>query len=72
MKTKPNRGFIEIIILAIIVIATLAYFNIDVRGIVQNAGVQKVLAIFIGAWNNYLVPMWHFIWTGVTNIFPAR
>ena len=74
MKTAPqhDRGFIRIILLAIIVIAALAYFNVDVRGILANPGVQKVIAIFAGAWNNFLVPLGHYLWTSIANLFPAR
>lgn len=71
MKTNPtNRGFTQIIILAIVVIAVLAYFNIDLRKLVEETPVLKqVWAILVGAWNGFLVPLWHFLIDGIKDIF---
>ena len=53
-------------------IAALAYFNVDIRGIMANPGIQKFLTIFTGAWNNFLVPLGHYLWTSIANLFPTR
>ncbi len=69
MKTKPSRGFIEMILLAIIVIATLSYFNIDLRSIFDMPIIQNIWSIFKGAWYSYLVPLWGYLVTSVTGLF---
>ena len=69
---SKNRGFMQIILVAIIIIATLAYFNVDVKGILNNPGIKKVWMILQGAWENYLMPLFTYLWTSVANIFPAR
>ncbi len=66
MKTSHNRGFIEIILLAIIIIAALAYFNIDLRSILDTPIIQNIWSIFKCAWSNYLLPLALYIWTSVT------
>ncbi len=69
MKTKHNRGYIETILLAIIIIATLSYFNIDLRGILDMPIIQNILGIFKGAWFTYLVPLWGYLVTSVTGLY---
>ena len=68
-KNLKNGGFMQIILLAIIIIAALAYFNVDVRSIIENPGVQKVLAILKGAWVNYLWPLFTHLWTILAGFF---
>ena len=69
MNRNLNRGFMQIILLAIIIIAALAYFNVDVRSIIENPGVQKVLVILKGAWVNYLWPLFGYLWGSIAGLF---
>jgi hypothetical protein len=69
---SKNQGFVQMILVAIVIIATLAYFNVDVRGILDNPGVKKVWDVLRGAWINYLMPLFTYLWTSVASIFPAR
>ncbi len=69
MKILQSRGFIGEIILVIIAIATLAYFNVDVRGFFENDGIQKVLSIIKGAWSNYIVPLFEYLVNSIIGLF---
>lgn len=62
-KISTSRGFIEIVLLAIVVIATLGYFNIDLRTIFENPIMQKIWHIFVVAWSSYIKPLFIFLWT---------
>lgn len=61
-KNNRQRGIIKFILLLIIFILILSYFNIDLRAIVespqaqQNISYAKELAINI--WNTWLKPLW--------------
>ena len=74
-KINPNNGgFTKIVLLIVIVIIALAYFNVDVRGIINNilsnAGVQKVFSLFSGAVHLYIIPLAWYLWEGLKSIFP--
>lgn len=62
---KNSGGFMQIVILAIVVIATLAYFNIDLRTIFNRPEVQKVWNIVVIAWTIYIKPMLTYLWTNI-------
>jgi hypothetical protein len=47
-RVSSKRGFMQIVLLAIIIIAALAYFNIDLRSVFENPIVQKIWNIFVG------------------------
>lgn len=68
-----NRGFMQIVLLAIVVVAGLAYFNIDIRTIFERPEVQKVWHILIIAWAGYIKPLLMYLWTniGVIPNFPS-
>lgn len=68
-KRSYKRGFTQIIILAIIAIVALAYFKVDVRGFFEDPNVQKVVVILKGAWTNYLMPLFWYLWTSIVNLF---
>jgi hypothetical protein len=72
-KISRQRGFMQIVLLAIIIIATLAYFNIDIRSIFDSPIVQKVWHIVATAWAVYIKPILVYIWTniGVLPSIPA-
>lgn len=61
-KNNSQRGIIKLILILIIFILILSYFNIDLRGIIespqtqQNISYAKELAINI--WNAWLKPLW--------------
>ncbi len=64
----------KIIFLIIIAVIVLAYFNVDVRGIINNilsnAGVQKVFSLLSGAVQYYIIPLGIYLWGGLKSIFP--
>ncbi len=68
-----NNGFTQIVLLAIVIIAALAYFNIDLRAVVgsifENPIVQKVWHIFVIAWNAYIKPLLVYLWTSISALF---
>lgn len=67
-------GFMKIVFLIIIAVIALAYFNVDVRGIINNilgnAGVQKVFSLIGGAVYYYIIPLGGYLWDGIKSIFP--
>lgn len=62
----------QIVLLAIIVIAALAYFNIDIRSVFENPIVQKIWSIFVVAWDTFIKPLLIFLWTSISGLFPAK
>lgn len=68
-KTSGNQGFMQIVILAIVIIAALAYFNIDLRTIFARPEIQKVWHIFVIAFDTYLKPMFVYLFTSILGIF---
>lgn len=65
-----SRGFMQIVLLAIIIIAGLAYFNIDLRTIFENPVVHKVVNILIVVWVSYVKPLLMYLWTSI-GVLPA-
>jgi len=71
MKKKiinQSRGFMQIVLLAIIIIATLAYFNIDLRTILNRPEIQKVWHIFVVAWDTFIKPLFTYLWTSIGDL----
>ena len=69
MKNIPqNRGFMQIVFLAVIIIAGLAYFNVDLQGLAQNQLFQKVMGIATGAVTDYILPMIKYLRENVINL----
>ncbi len=68
-KISTNRGFVEIILVAIVVIATLSYFNIDVRNILDTPIIQKIWLILKGAWTGYFIPLGAYLLSSITGLF---
>lgn len=62
MKASNKHGFIQIVILAIVIIAALAYFNIDLRTIFQTPLVQKIWNTFVTLWVSFIKPMIMYLW----------
>jgi len=63
MKNNTKKsGFIKYIIIFIILILILSYFNIDIRGIIESPSTQKNISYVIELWNvvwqKFLKPLW--------------
>lgn len=59
-----QRGFISSLLLAAAIVAGLAYFNIDLRGILHRLSADQWIAhawmVTVVLWNQYCLPA--FIW----------
>ena len=66
-KNLHARGFIQIVVLAIVIIAALAYFNIDLRTVAQTPIVQKFWNIFFTIWVGYIKPIIMWLWMAITS-----
>lgn len=67
---SSQRGSMQVVIVFIIALFILAYYNVDVRGFVETTPVLKqIFAILVGAWDGYLVPLWHFLVANVKALF---
>lgn len=64
-----NKGFVKIVFLAIIIIATLAYFNIDLRAIFESPIVAKIGNIFVTAWVTYIKPLLMYLYKSIYGLF---
>ncbi|MBI5817137.1 MAG: hypothetical protein HZB09_01795 [Candidatus Yonathbacteria bacterium] len=61
MPSTRKSGFIQMIIIFIILVAIISYFNINVRGIVESDTFQWGLGLAKGLWQNYVSPAINFI-----------
>lgn len=68
-KISKNKGFLQIVILAIVAIAILAYFNIDLRTIFSRPEVQKIWNILLVVWGTYLKPMFAYLYISISGLF---
>lgn len=68
-RISKNRGFMEIVLLAIVIIAGLAYFNIDIRTIFESPIVQKIGSIFVVAWTEFVKPLIAYLYTSISGLF---
>lgn len=70
---NQKKGFTQVVFLAIVIIAALAYFNVDLRAIVEkifeSSLVQKIWHIFVVAWESYLKPLFIYLWTSIVGLF---
>ena len=61
-----NQGLIKLIILIIIAVMVLGYFNVDLRSIWNSKSVQNNLGFLWESaksiWNNYLAKPTDFVW----------
>lgn len=60
----------QIVLLAIIIIATLAYFNVDLRTIFENPIIHKIVNILVVMWTSYIKPLFMYLWTSI-GVLPA-
>lgn len=59
---SQKRGFMQIVFLAVVIIAGLAYFNIDLRGLLDTPVVHKITNTAVIVWSVYLKPLGISIW----------
>lgn len=63
-----SRGFMQIVVLAIVIIAALSYFNIDLHSLGSNPIVQKVWGVLVVAWAAYIKPLLMYLWTSIPGL----
>jgi hypothetical protein len=63
MPLKQKSGFIQMIVIFIILIAIISYFNINVRAIVESDTFQWGLGLAKGLWQNFISPAINFIFS---------
>lgn len=69
MKNNSHqRGFMQIVFLAVVIIAGLAYFNVDLQGLAQSPLGEKVLTIMRGAMTDYILPLIKYLRENVVNL----
>ena len=68
-KYLQQGGFIKTIILFILIIATLAYFNIDLATVIESKPVQVIWSFTKTVWNNLIAPSAEYIWNTVLRDF---
>lgn len=73
MKKNIKGGSANIMILAVVILAALVYFNVDLRSIVDgflaNPIVLNLFGFFVGVWTNYLAPLGSYLWNSITGLF---
>ena len=68
-KHLQNGGFIKTIVIFILVIATLAYFNIDISAIIESKPVQAIWSFTQTVWTNFVAPAAEYIWNNILHDF---
>lgn len=69
MFDSTHQGFIKIIIIFILVIATLAYFNVDIASIIESKPVQAIWSFTKTVWNNFVAPATEYVWNNILHDF---
>lgn len=65
---SKNRGFMRIILLAIVLIALMGYFNIDLRAVFESPVIQKITNIAVVAWVSYIKPLIVYLYTSISSV----
>ncbi|MEK7538358.1 MAG: hypothetical protein AAB552_00810 [Patescibacteria group bacterium] len=72
-KTLSNKGFTKVILIAIVIIGALAYYNIDLRAILEKIFTsplfQTIWEFLKNIWFEYLAPIWTFIKGNLEGLF---
>lgn len=68
-QQNSRGGFIRLVVLAVVIIALLAYFKVDVRALGDKPLAQKFFQIFIVAWGTYIKPLFVYLWSSVAGVF---
>ncbi len=66
---QKNRGFIKTVVIFILVIATLAYFKIDISTLIESKPVQAIWSFTQTVWTNFVAPAGEYIWNTVLRDF---
>ncbi len=69
IQKNKNGGFIKMIIILIIVIATLSYFKINIGSVVKSEPVQAVWGFTKTLTTNYIEPAGVYVWDKVLRDF---
>jgi hypothetical protein len=63
----------KIVVIAIVIVGVLAYYNIDLRAILEkiitSSLFQSIWAFIKNIWFDYLVPIWVFIKENIAGFF---
>lgn len=66
---KTNGGFIKIIVLILIAVLVLSYFNFDIKSFVESPQTQSNLGYTVSLsntiWNNYLSKPITYFWNNI-------
>lgn len=61
-QKNTNRGVIKLILILVVFILILSYFNIDLRAVVESPqaqqNIQYVKSLVLRAWDTTLKPLW--------------
>ncbi len=68
-RQQKQGGFIKMIVILILVIATLAYFNIDISKIIESKPVQAIWSFTQTVWTNFVAPAGEYIWNTILRDF---
>lgn len=68
-QKNKNGGFVKMIILLIILIATLSYFKINLVSVVKSEPVQSVWIFSKTLFKNYIAPAGEYVWNNVLKEF---
>ncbi len=66
---SKQRGFIKTIVIFILLIATLAYFNIDISSIIESKPVQVIWSFTKTVWTNFVTPSVEYLWNNILRDF---
>jgi len=66
---QKNTGFIKLIVIFILVIATLAYFKIDISTLIESKPVQAIWSFTQTVWTNFVAPAGEYIWNNILRDF---
>jgi len=66
---QKQGGFIKMIVIFILIIATLAYFNIDISKIIESKPVQAIWSFTQTVWTNFVAPAGEYVWNTVLRDF---
>ena len=72
-KNISKKGFTKVIVIAIVIIGALAYYNIDLRTILEKIFTsplfQTIWEFLKNIWFEYLAPVWTFIKESASSLF---
>jgi hypothetical protein len=68
-RKQKQCGFIKMIIIFILTIATLAYFNVDVKSVIESKPVQATWGFTETLFTNYVAPAAEYTWNNILHDF---